>query len=189
MKPHIGELLWEQVASFIAQRELSVQLQIESFLGFLDREIDKAVEQLAAHTSRNERLLRQFEDILLRYADCQPWRNFLKSLSKRGKLDSVLGKFLDWLTPEKENPAEPCLHDAAEILREFYYGEKANGARKNSSPPLEKENWEEMAEELTERLRPVVLRELLLRTVRKVLDKPRRERLTGPMAEQRGTVE
>lgn len=187
MKPRIGELLREQTASFIAQHEFSTQLQIESFLGFLDREIDKIVEQLVIHPSPNKRLLRQFEEILLRHTDVQLWRNFLKSLDKRGKLDGVLGKFLDWLT--KACPAEACLHDAAEILREFYYGKKEDGARKNFSPPLEEESWKEIAVEMKEWLHPVVLRELLLRIVREALDKPRRERLTLLTAGQREAVE
>jgi hypothetical protein len=147
------------------------QSLVESLLGLLDREIDKAVEdRLAAYKLQfDKRVLRQFENIVLRYEDPQQWRNFLVGLKKRGKLRGILEKFSEWLASEEDSPANNCLKGAAQILSELHYGETSGGTRRNLFPPLEEESWQPIAATLKKQLYPVTLRELLLRAVKRAL--------------------
>lgn len=171
MRPRVGEFLREQAISLTKGCEVSEQLMVESLLGLLDRELDKAVEdRRAVHKLQSDkRLLRQFENIVLRYEERQQWHNFLAGLKKRGKLRGVLENFSEWLASEENNPANDCLEEATRILSELHYGETSGGTRRNSFPPLEEENWHPIAATLKEQLRPIVLRELLLRAVKRAL--------------------
>jgi hypothetical protein len=174
MKPSIGEFLGEKTASFATAYEVPVQLMVEGFLGFLDREVDGVVEaQLASHKSQpDKRVLRQFENTLLRYEEPSYWCNFLEGLNKPGKSGGLLQKFLEWLKSKETGPVNRCLEEAAGILRDLYYGETARGVKHNYFPPIEEDDWQPLVAGLQQQLRPVVMRDLLLRTVRGVLYEP-----------------
>ena len=174
MRQNISEFLWEKATYLIARRELAERLMVESLLGLLDRAIDKAVEsQLSAHDLRSDkRVLHQFENILLRYENPDHWRNFLEGLKRRNKLGGMLKELLQWFAPEDNGPANQCLDQSVNLLSEFHYGE-IKGVRRNSFPPMEEEDWQRFSALLKEQLRPVVLRELLLRAVKGALHGPR----------------
>ena len=178
MRSGIGEFLAEKAISLAANYDVPTQLLVETFLLFLNKEIDNMVESQFAEpeSQSDERVLRQLENILLRYADLQYWHSFVASLEKRGRLGSVPPQLALWITAKGVDPAKSCLEGAETTVKKLYYSEDASGF-----PAMEEEDWQQLVATLKEQLYSAVLRELLLRAVRTVLDEKEKGRLRWAM--------
>jgi len=177
----ISEFLAEKAISLTTGYEIPGQLLVETFLVFLNKEIDNMVESQFAECGSqcDERILRQLENGLLRYANLQHWHNFVTSLKKRKRLESVPRPLVQWILAEEMDPAKSCLESAETTVKKLHYSEDASGF-----PPMEEENWQQLAATLKEQLYSAVLRELLLRAVRTVLDEKEKEHLRRELRRQ-----
>jgi len=181
MRTSIGEFILTAVPSHEGEEQaLEKQLTQEVYLTLLEKHLIEFVEANAFPARSDSPVLHQLENVLLRYDKPTQWRNFLDGLRKRkrwwneenGRWTSApqwIRLFWEWLPDERgnlqaETPADECLQKANQSRKEIYYPEE------DDIPPLFfPEDWEESAEHPPEQLRIAVLRELLLRIVRRAI--------------------
>ena len=192
MRTSTSEFL-QAAAGIGAGEPLEIHLTSKIYLNLLENQLAAAAERYAdlVHDVRPDPTWHQFETVLLRHSDPRKWRNFLDGLRTRkgwwmekegsrgkewvwaGDTPKWIREFCGWLPDEngnwrkEDNPVYECLERAREAVKEIYYPDR--GGREEKLPLREKDDVEALLLRLSENLRASVLREILLRLVRRGL--------------------
>ena len=185
MRISIGEFILAAAPSHEGEEQaLEKQLTQEIYLTLLEKHLTKLVEANAFPARSDSPVLHQLENVLLRYDKPIKWRNFLDGLRKRKRwwnkeserwtsAPQWIRTLWEWLPDEDgnlptNNPADECLRNANQSMRQIYYPEDEYETSQVDAP-LSEDDWETLEQQLSENLRIVVLRELLLRIVRRAI--------------------
>jgi hypothetical protein len=179
MNTHVGDFLWMEIGKVTAD-QLEKQLIAEQYIQELYEELandDKAYNLLRRLKQGEGGLLRDLENVLLRFDAPKKWRDFLKATLKRKGEDKVgnlrgLIKWVEPLLPSHDPPAED--HPVMQATKEV--GERIRREMKERcSSDEELGQWQKFLDDLERAIHIAAARTWLCLSLRRVFDEPTKQ--------------